>query len=373
MSSGKEATIKSDIYSLAMTLIYGLYGEELPLRVVRNPSLFIDRLECSEEMKAALKKAIADEPEERFNSVKGFCREISRKELSGGPPLKTYNFEVVTLDSEGEIVKREQGKARYFSEDLGEGVELEMVLIPGGEFEMGSPSTERDRRDNEGPQHRVKVAEFYMGKYQVTQEQWRAVARLPKVERDLDAEPSHFKPAEGEKNLPVEQVSWEDAIEFCARLSRKTGKEYRLPSEAEWEYGCRAGTRTAFAFGETITPEYVNYDGNYPYGSGPKGVYREKTVPVGSLGKANGFGIYDMHGNVWEWCIDEWHDSYEGAPEDGSAWGGGRDTDRCVVRGGCWSDDGRLCRSAIRRWHGMDGRYDVIGFRLVVSAARTQR
>ncbi|MEW6736314.1 MAG: bifunctional serine/threonine-protein kinase/formylglycine-generating enzyme family protein [Acidobacteriota bacterium] len=372
MSSGKEATIKSDIYSLAMTLIYGLYGEELPLRVVRNPSLFIDGLECSEEMKAALKKAIADEPEERFNSVKEFCREISRKELSSGSWLKTYNFEVVTLDSKGEIVKLEQGQARYFSEDLGEGGELEMVLIPGGEFEMGSPSTEKDRSDDEGPQHRVRVAEFYMGKYQVTQEQWRVVAGLPKVKRDLGAEPSYFKPAEGEKNLPVERVSWEEAIEFCARLSRKTGKEYRLPSEAEWEYGCRAGTRTPFGFGETITLEYVNYGGGYPYGSAPKGIYREKTVPVGSLGKANRFGIYDMHGNVWEWCLDGWHGSYEGAPEDGSAWDGG-ETDLRVVRGGSlYAYGGRLCRSAIRNRLRMDRRGNFLGFRLVVSAARTR-
>ncbi|MEW6737680.1 MAG: bifunctional serine/threonine-protein kinase/formylglycine-generating enzyme family protein, partial [Acidobacteriota bacterium] len=418
MNSGKNATIKSDIYSLGMTLIFGLYGQDLPLQAVRNPSLFIDKLECAEEMRAVLKKAIADEPDDRFNSVKEFCDEVSRVEfVEGAPSLKTYSVEVVTLDSRGEIVKLEQGTARYFSEDLGEGVELEMVLIPGGEFQMGSPPTEKDRNDNEGPQHLVKVAEFYIGKYQVTQEQWRTVARLPKVERDLDAEPSHFKPVEGEKNLPVERVSWEDAVEFCARLSRKTGKEYRLPSEAEWEYGCRGGTRTAFAFGESITPEDVNYNGEYPYSSALenkilvpkdenqektahirektvhirgemteyinyekdytydsvwKGENRRRTVPVGSLGKANGFGLYDMHGNVWEWCLDEWHYSYKGAPEDGSAWEGNGDSDRRVLRGGSWLNFGIYCRSAVRNWYRLDLRNNNFGFRVVVATARTR-
>src|SRR5262249_46060073 len=163
-------------------------------------------------------------------------------------------------------------------------------------------------------------------------------------------------------NLPVEQVSWQDAVEFCDRLSRKTGKTYRLPSEAEWEYACRAGTKTPFAFGETITPEIVNYNGKYPYGSAPKGIYRQKTTPVGSVGVANGFGLYDMHGNVWEWCQDVWHGNYKGAPTDGSAWESGGDKDIWVVRGGSWIDLGRDCRSAYR--DGPGGRLDNPGFRV---------
>jgi formylglycine-generating enzyme required for sulfatase activity len=156
----------------------------------------------------------------------------------------------------------------------------------------------------EKPQHQVTVQPFSMGKFQVTQVQWKAVATLTKVNRDLKPEPSKFK---GD-NRPVEQVSWYDAIEFCDRLSRKTGKPYRLPSEAEWEYACRAGTTTPFHFGETITSELANYNANYTYGAGVKGIYREQTTPVGSFGVANSFGLYDMHGQVWEWCADHWHD-----------------------------------------------------------------
>ncbi len=166
----------------------------------------------------------------------------------------SFEFDVVTLDAQGNVTERRKGRARYFVEDLGNGVKLEMVEIPGGEFTMGSPDTEDRRYDDEGPQHRVKAPPFLMGKYQVTQAQWRAVAGFPKVKIDLKPDPSSFK---GD-NLPVEQVSWEEAVEFCARLSRSTGKTYRLPSEAEWEYATRAGTTTPFAFGPTITPEIVN-------------------------------------------------------------------------------------------------------------------
>ncbi len=201
-----------------------------------------------------------------------------------------------------------------------------------------------------------------MGKFEVTQAQWRAVAGLPKVNRDLNANPSNFK---GD-DLPVEQVSWEEAVEFCARLTNKTGKTYRLPSEAEWEYACRAGTTTPFAFGETITPELVNYGGNYLYGSAAKGEYRQKTTPVGSLEVANGFGLYDMHGNVWEWCADPWHENYNGAPGDGSIWEANSDKSYRVLRGGSWYTDGANCRSADRLWLTPDNRGLGLGFRVVV-------
>ena len=154
-----------------------------------------------------------------------------------------------------------------------------------------------------------------MSKYPITQEQWRSVAGLPQVKRELKLDPSRFK---GDI-LPVEQVSWLDALEFCRRLSNQAGREYRLPSESEWEYACRAGTTTPFHYGETITTELVNYNGEYPYCDAPKGENRKKTTPVGQF-PANAFGLYDMHGNVWEWCADDWHDSYEGAPKDGSVW-----------------------------------------------------
>mgnify|MGYP005839573929 CR=1 FL=1 len=159
------------------------------------------------------------------------------------------------------------------------------------------------------------------------------MAGLPKVKTDLDPDPAKFK---GD-NRPVEQISWHDATEFCARLTKHTGRTYRLPSEAEWEYACRAGTTTPFYFGETITPDLVNYDGNYSYGAAPQGQYREATTDVGSF-PPNGFGLYDTHGNVWEWCLDHWHDSYGGlfrqAPTDGSAWLSSDENKSRLLRGG---------------------------------------
>jgi formylglycine-generating enzyme required for sulfatase activity len=160
----------------------------------------------------------------------------------------------------------------------------------------------------------------------------------------MRVEPSKF---EGD-NLPVGGISWYEAMEFCARLSKATGTTYRLPSEAEWEYACRARTTTMFAFGQTITAEVVNFKGLYSYGSEQKGPNREQPTPVGALGVANGFGLYDMHGNVWEWCLDNWHTSYNGAPADGSAWVRGGDTESRVRRGGSWNEMGIQCQSAYR-------------------------
>jgi formylglycine-generating enzyme required for sulfatase activity len=303
-----------------------------------------------------------------------------------GVPLRGYEFETVKVDSRGTVVDRRKGQGRYFVEDLGGGVTLEMVGIAGGTFLMGTAENEMGQVTQEyqrnisnekaranlaesvkwqTPQHRVAVQAVWMGKFEVTQRQWRAVALKPRVDKDLNTEPSHNK---GD-DLPVEQVSWDDAMEFCARLSRATGQIYRLPSESEWEYACRAGTTTAFTFGETITPDLVNYNGNYPWGEGVKGAYREKTVGVGSLGVANAFGLYDMHGNVWEWCMDNWHENYSGAPSDGSIWEGG-DARHRVLRGGSWDALASFCRSAFRLSYSPDDRFYTPGFRVVV-AART--
>jgi formylglycine-generating enzyme required for sulfatase activity len=175
------------------------------------------------------------------------------------------------------------------------------------------------------------------------------VAALPKVKIDLNANPSNFKGA----NRPVEKVSWYDAEEFCARLSRKTGKTYRLPSEAEWEYGCRGTTTTPSHFGETITPEIANYGNNH-----------QGTTPVGNF-PANAFGLHDMHGNVWEWCADNWHGNYQNAPNDASIWlssDGSR-----VLRGGSWITNPRSCRSAYRSRIDPGYRNDSLGFRAVCS------
>jgi formylglycine-generating enzyme required for sulfatase activity len=217
-----------------------------------------------------------------------------------------------------------------------------------------------------------------MAKYPITQAQWRQVAGLPPVERSLDPDPSNFK---GD-NRPVERVSWEEAVEFCDRLSRLTGREYRLPSEAEWEYACRAGTTTPFHVGETLTTDLANYRGvdddsigwKGNYDQGPKGIYREETTEVGSF-PPNAFGLYDMHGNVWEWCQDHWHDNYKGAPDDGSAWlfpeeRKSEDKHTRVVRGGSWSHFPWNCRSACRLHFPPDLRLSADGFRVVCSAAR---
>ncbi|WP_017661633.1 formylglycine-generating enzyme family protein [Baaleninema simplex] len=266
------------------------------------------------------------------------------------------------------IVGYRFSEVQCFAEPLGNGVSLEMTLIPAGEFLMGSPENELERRDREGPQHPVRVPQFFLGTYPVTQAQWRAVTAFPKVEIDLESYPSRFK---GD-NRPVEQVSWLHAVEFCRRLSRHTGRDYRLPSEAEWEYACRAGTQTPFHFGETLTTALANYNGKYTYGEGVEGKYRKETTEVGSF-PANGFGLYDMHGNVWEWCEDDWHENYNEAPRDGSAWveKDNRTETRKVLRGGSWFNLPRYCRSAYRDGGAPGDVGSLIGFRVACGVART--
>jgi formylglycine-generating enzyme required for sulfatase activity len=242
-----------------------------------------------------------------------------------------------------------------------------MVSIPGGSFIMGAPENEPNSRNRERPQHEVTVGSFFMGRYPITQAQWRIVANWSQVERSLDRDPSRFK---GD-NRPVEQVSWEEAVEFCQRLSAKTGKTYRLPSEAEWEYACRAGTTSPFHFGEIITTDLANYNGDYTYNNSPKGEYRIETTDVGTF-PANRWGLHDLHGNVWEWCSDDWHDSYEEAPEDGRAWLEAKATDTYkLLRGGCWNYNPNYCRSAYRNNNTRDNRNLNFGFRVCCVPPRT--
>ena len=279
--------------------------------------------------------------------------------------MQPVKFTVVTVDNKGQPAKEEPGKAGIFKEKLG-GTLLEMVGIPKGTFTMGAPPDEAERQVNEGPQREVNVNAFLMGKYPITQAQWQAAAKLPKVDAALQPSPSTFKGA----NYPVEQVSWNEAVEFCARLSKQTGREYRLPSEAEWEYACRAGTNTPFHFGPTLTTDLANYDGNYTYASEPKGVWRERTTAVGSF-SPNAFGLDDMHGNIWEWCLDHWHDSYQGALTDGSAWVTGGNADLRLLRGGSWNFNPGNCRSASRIRDDPGLRNSSIGFRVVCGSAWT--
>ena len=258
-------------------------------------------------------------------------------------------------------LQRTRKSAQYFTQFITPDIGIDMMVIPGGEFLMGSPENE------EGPQHLVQVPEFCMGRYPVTQAQWRAIANLTRQKRKLDAEPSRFK-GDG---LPVENVSWFDAVEFCDRLSTLSNQSYRLPSEAEWEYACRAGTTTPFHFGETIDAEVANYSANHEYGQGKKGTYREKTTSVGLFQVANNFGLYDMHGNVWEWCLDHWHENYENNPPiDGSAWlhVNAPENARRLLRGGSWFNNPGLCRSAYRVRSEPDYRYSTFGFRVSFSA-----
>ena len=231
---------------------------------------------------------------------------------------------------------------------------------------MGSPENEEGYYESQSPQHQVTVPSFFMGKYLVTQKQWRLVAALPKVKIDLKSDPSRFK----DYSLPVECVSWNNAQEFCARLSQKTNKAYRLPSEAEWEYACRGGTTTPFYFGETISTELANYNGDYTYGGGAKGEYRGETTVVGKF-PANPCGLYDMCGNVWEWCEDELHENYINAPADGSAWLD-KNSELRLLRGGSWNYNTVHCRSAFRNGYNLDNDNYAFGFRVVCSgAART--
>ncbi|MBM5818250.1 MAG: formylglycine-generating enzyme family protein [Cyanobacteria bacterium K_Offshore_surface_m2_239] len=300
---------------------------------------------------------------------------------SNALPTETHDLETARLRRQGEgwRVERQPLRLERALVELGGGINLPLLRIAGGEFVMGSPPDEQSRFDWEGPQHRVRLAGFWLGQTPVTQAQWRAVARLvpplgQRWQRQLPANPSYFQP-EGEKiekfgsfsllpgetntdQRPVEQVSWYDAMEFCRRceslLPDAAGLRCTLPSEAQWEFGCRAGTSTPYHFGNTITPDLVISSWDH------------QTTRVGRF-PANGWGLHDMHGNVWEWCLDHWHETYDNAPVDGRAWiePGGKDPNNRVLRGGGWIGDYGQHRSAMRfRSQPHTSQY-VVGFRVV--------
>ncbi len=306
-----------------------------------------------------------------IEAIEEFLRQI-RPVDSQNLQLTEYSFETVTVDRRGQIIDRRQGSARSWRQPLGNGSELEMVAIPGGSFRRGSKNQEKgDHTSSEKPENSVTTAAFFLSKYPITQAQWRAIAQLPKINLELNPAPSFFQ---GD-NLPVERVSWYEAIEFCQRLSRATGKDYRLASESRWEYACRAGTTTPFYCGETLTSERANYFAVYdPYAEEPSSAYLARTTPVGSFAP-NNFGLYDMHGNVGEWCADSWHRNYEGTPPlDGSAWLD-RDTrlqpryrSARLVRGGSWGDEARHLRSANRTFCLPDQHYSVLGLRVMADS-----
>ncbi len=282
------------------------------------------------------------------------------------------------------IAKHSQ-KIHYFDEPLHRSPKfivkpINMVLIQGGTFDMGSPETEIDRFESESPQHQVTVPSFFMSEFLIPQGYWLVVAdTMPQVNIPLEKSPSQLNLKGEDRTIhPVTDVNWFEAVEFCDRLSKYSGRRYRLPTEAEWEYACRAGSKTPFHFGETIITDLANYDGTDDpdgkwlgsYGRGSKGIYRQKTTPVDAF-LPNAFGLYDMHGNVWEWCLDHWHDNYQGAPMDGSAWLSDDPNTRRLLRGGSWFIDPCNCRSATRFNVTPVNRDDFIGFRVVCEIPRT--
>ncbi len=274
------------------------------------------------------------------------------------------------------VIHKNEAQVQFYEERLDEQVSLEMAIIPGGTFTMGSSPNELEHKDMDGPQHEVQVSSFSFGVYPITQAQWSIVTRWPKVSRKLDPEPSCFKG----KNRPVERISWLDTVEFCARLSYKTERRYRLPTEAEWEYACRAGTNTPFHFGETITTDLANYRGTHRnrkgkvlrgnYGHGPKGEFRDETTSIQFFDLANAYGLCDMHGNIFEWCEDRWHSSYKGAPTNGSAWLDGGNSNARVMRGGSYASRPGNCRSAYRIHSSPGNKDSTIGFRVACGAPR---
>ncbi|MGZ8289382.1 MAG: SUMF1/EgtB/PvdO family nonheme iron enzyme [Telluria sp.] len=254
----------------------------------------------------------------------------------------------------------------------GSGLGPQLVVVPAGRFLMGSPEHERQKAieagaqpgwlERETPQHWVGIGQqFALGRFPVTVGEWRrfAVATGWRPHNEAATTPGFRQ----NDDHPVVGVTWGDACSYASWLAEQTGQQYRLPSEAEWEHACRAGTKSAFAFGDAIDTGMANYDGNYSYGGSPKGVFRQGTTPVGSFAP-NGWGLYDMHGNVWEWVQDVVHDNYEGAPADGTPWEAGGEQGRRVLRGGSWMYSPRYLRSALRNGFSAVLSNDIVGFRV---------
>jgi formylglycine-generating enzyme required for sulfatase activity len=380
-----KPTFASDIYSLGVTCIYLLtnvppfdlfdIGEDRWVwrdYLVDNP---VDDL-LGEVLDGSIVNALA----RRYRSVTEFLSMLNAKKIpiatkatvysqtqknnsSTQVKIDSFSFATAQIQVEkgffGRIknvnIIRSSGRANKLIEDLGNGVKMEMVIIPSGEFLMGAPDTENGSKESERPQHLIKITNFCMGRYPVTQSQYEAV---------MGINPSKFSGG----SLPVETVNWYDAKDFCRRITGKSQRKYDLPSEAQWEYACRAGTKTPFYFGEIATTEIANYNGNYTYKSEEKGFYRSRTNSVDCF-PANSFGLHDMHGNVWEWCKDKWHKKYQGASADGSAWIFGNNNDDRLLRGGSWYNYPSYCRSAHRYKLSAVSKSEDIGFRVICPLA----
>jgi formylglycine-generating enzyme required for sulfatase activity len=372
---------RSDVYSLTATLYHALLYND---RDRREPHCYKGSL-VHEAIRPLLTRSLDNDPNERpadageFLSVlrqdpareqrliglyeaildrtqgkladpdKKTLKDLCREHSIANDRANTILREVRTRWEQRHPVKKEPSAGQVVANGLG----MKFAWCPPGSFMMGSPPQEAERGADEA-QHRVTISKgFYLGIHTVTQAQWHAV---------MGSDPSHFKGGD----LPVESVSWDECVEFCKKLSKREGTEYRLPTEAEWEYVCRAGTTTPFWFGETIDMKQVNYDGNYPYGKGTKGAYRQTTIAVGSF-PPNVWGLHQMHGNVWEWCGD-WYGEYSTSENDNTDPQGASSGSARVVRGGGWDDRAGGCRSAYRRGYAPDSRYDFLGFRVARSS-----
>ncbi len=371
-----EPVAASDIYAVGKIAIQALTGIH-PTELRRNPqtmewewrqychvtddfAAILDRMvellaarryQNASEALAAVKSLLVDK--NFLGSPSSPHSEPIQLAIAAPAVKQTFRFETAKLERgifelESPTIVKSLGIAEYITEDLGNGVKLEMVYVPAGTFMMGS-----QQQNSEQPIHQVNLAAFYIGKYTITQEQYQAI---------VGKNPSTFKGS----NHPVECVSWNDAMEFCERLSQRTDQKYTLPSESQWEYACRGGTNTPFYFGDTITPDLVNHKNDYSYRKVFKGMNRERTTAVGNF-PPNTFGLYDMHGNVWEWCLDTWHQNYQGAPTDGSGWMETTNNNYHLLRGGSWGSNPDYCRSAYRVKRSAMIRYYSIGFRVCLA------
>ncbi|MEL6440041.1 MAG: bifunctional serine/threonine-protein kinase/formylglycine-generating enzyme family protein [Cyanobacteria bacterium J06621_8] len=398
-----KAKFASDLYSLGATCLHLLTGIDPTdlFDTAEGEWIWRSQLRDNEvdyELSHVLDKLVEGATKRRFQSArevmqaltgeispgisvpKAVSRRPSKPSIPKQPPrrqgnpggnklldLQVMEFEFTTIADDpclilGQTVsistRRHQGKAKYITLDLGHNITLDLIGIPGGKFIMGSPETESEREVEESPTHSVTIRPFMLGKYPITQAQWWAV---------MGSNPSRFAEADVmSSNKPVEKVSWSDCTHFCERLSQLIGREFRLPTEAEWEYACRGKTQSPFHFGQTINTEFANYNGEDVYGSGATGENRQQTTDVNRF-TPNPFGLYDLHGNVAEWCADTWHGNYENAPADGSAWVSNKPKNLRVLRGGSWLHFAGSCRSAQRLKSAPNSRSDAFGFRIAIS------
>jgi formylglycine-generating enzyme required for sulfatase activity len=330
---GQPADVRDDVYSLGIIwyqLLIGDVTSEGPM------GMWVEELEAlgvSKELIRLLGRCVSPRPEVRPADAAELAAELARLLAAPRP-------------------------ARLITNSIG----MKLTLIPAGTFLMGSPDTEPERTADEGPLHEVAISEdFYLGVYPVTQREYEAI---------VGQNPAYFhKGFQGGPDHPVEQVNWDEAVAFCQRLSnlpaeKAAGRAYRLPTEAEWEYACRAGTTTPFWFGTSASSKHANFDGRNPYGGASKGSYLERTSKVGSY-PANPWGLFDMHGNVWEWCSDWFDENYFRNNDNNDP--KGPPGNRRVLRGGAWDNGSQGCRSACRDGNDPGGRSGNFGFRVVLT------